>query len=85
MVIDIAANAFLHHMVRNIVGSLLLVGKGERSVAWFEQVLASKDRSRAADKIAAHGLYLLEALYPERCQLPSSSLTYMGFDFLDMH
>jgi len=52
------ANAFLHHMVRNMVGSLLEVGKGQRSVQWLSDVLASRDRTKAAKTAPAHGLCL---------------------------
>ncbi len=81
IVIDIAANAFLHHMVRNIVGSLLMVGKGERSRTWLAQVLRSQDRRQAAEKVEAKGLYLLEVLYPKHHDLPSPDLSLFGWDF----
>jgi tRNA pseudouridine38-40 synthase len=71
VVIDITANAFLHHMVRNIAGSLLVVGAGERSPAWFADVLASKDRTLAAETAPPDGLYLVEVGYPDRYTLPS--------------
>lgn len=68
--LDIKANAFVYHMVRNIVGSLLEVGRGERSSAWFEQLLAVKDRKQAGMTAPAAGLYLLCAFYPGRFRLP---------------
>jgi len=52
------ANAFLHHMVRNLVGTLVYVGKGEHAPHWAREVLESRDRSRAAPTYAAEGLYL---------------------------
>ncbi|HXZ50916.1 MAG TPA: tRNA pseudouridine(38-40) synthase TruA [Burkholderiales bacterium] len=54
----ISANAFLHHMVRNLVGSLVYVGKGKHPAAWVRDVLESRDRARAAPTFAAEGLYL---------------------------
>ena len=70
--IDIQANAFLHHMVRNIVGSLLKVGTGERSVAWIAELLALKDRTRAGPTAPAQGLYLVAVQYPDEYDLPVS-------------
>ncbi len=80
LVVDIAANAFLHHMVRNVVGSLLKVGYGERDPSWLGEVLRSCNRACAAEKVSAAGLYLLEVLYPCRYGLPKPDLTYMGLD-----
>ncbi|MBA6412038.1 tRNA pseudouridine(38-40) synthase TruA [Parahaliea sp. F7430] len=71
VVIDIQANAFLHHMVRNIAGSLMLLGSGRQAVGWLAKVLAGRDRKLAADTAAADGLYLMEVLYPERFTLPA--------------
>jgi len=53
-----SANAFLHHMVRNLVGTLVYVGKGKYPPEWAREVLQSRDRSRAAPTFAAEGLYL---------------------------
>jgi len=61
---DVRANAFLHHMVRNLVGSLLAVGRGQRSVTWLAEVLQARDRRLAAATAAADGLYLVGAGYP---------------------
>lgn len=61
--IKIKANAFLHHMVRNIVGTLMKIGKGDRSVSWIEEVLASKDRCKAGPTISSNGLYFVKAFY----------------------
>ncbi len=63
LLLDIKANAFLHHMVRNIVGTLLKVGRGERSVKWVEEVLASKDRKQAGATAQPQGLYFVKAFY----------------------
>lgn len=67
---DIKANAFLYHMVRNIVGSLLLVGRGEKSTEWFEQVFNSNDRTLAAPTAPASGLYFVKAFYAAHFNLP---------------
>jgi tRNA pseudouridine38-40 synthase len=68
--IDITANAFLHHMVRNIVGSLVPVGTGEREPAWLADVLASRDRTRAGITAPGHGLYLTRVHYPAALGIP---------------
>jgi tRNA pseudouridine38-40 synthase len=62
--VDLSANAFLRHMVRNIVGTLLLVGLGKRDVAGFAAVLAGRDRRKAGQTAPAHGLYLMSVNYP---------------------
>jgi tRNA pseudouridine38-40 synthase len=72
VVIDIKANAFLHHMVRNIAGSLMAVGLGRRSPEWIGQLLAGRDRSVAADTAPAAGLYLVDVDYPPRFALPAT-------------
>ena len=72
VIIDIKANAFLHHMARNIVGSLLAVGTHSKSVDWFEQVLASRDRTLAAETAPPDGLYLARVDYPEVFGLPDT-------------
>ena len=62
--VDLAANAFLRHMVRNIVGTLLLVGEGKIDSAAFAAVFAGRDRRRAGRTAPAHGLYLMSVSYP---------------------
>lgn len=64
------ANAFLHHMVRNIVGTLVYVGKGKHPPSWAGTVLASRDRARAAPTFAADGLYLEQVAYEPKWALP---------------
>ena len=68
--IEIQANAFLHHMVRNIVGSLLPVGRGEQPEAWLAQLLSGRDRALAGPTAPAQGLTFLHPLYPARYGLP---------------
>lgn len=70
--IDIQANAFLHHMVRNISAVLMSIGAGKKSISWAKEVLLAQDR-RAADVTASpHGLYLSQVFYPENFALPQS-------------
>jgi len=64
------ANAFLHHMVRNIVGLLVYVGRGKHPPAWAGEVLRARDRSRAAPTFAAEGLYLEQVHYDARWAIP---------------
>ena len=68
--IDVEANAFLHHMVRNIVGSLLLVGRGEQPVEWMAELLAGRDRERAGPTAPATGLTFLGPKYEAHWGLP---------------
>lgn len=71
VVLEIQANAFLHHMVRNITGSLLEIGSGRRPVEWLAELLAGKDRSLAAATAKPNGLYLVDVSYPDQYQLPT--------------
>ena len=64
------ANAFLQHMVRNIVGSLIYVGNGKKAPAWIAELLASRDRAKAAPTFAPEGLYLERIEYADKWQLP---------------
>ena len=80
IIIDIKANAFLHHMVRNIAGSLIEVGRGKQPVDWLNTLLAVKDRSQAAATAKPGGLYLVEVDYPEHFELPRPAI---GPLFLD--
>lgn len=68
--VDIAANAFLHHMVRNIVGSLIKVGKGDWSVEFMSTLLSLQDRTQAGPTAPASGLYFVHVHYPSVFQLP---------------
>lgn len=74
IVIDIQANAFVHHMVRNITGSLIVVGRHEQKPEWIQWLLAQKDRTLAAATAKAEGLYLVEVHYPAAFELPSSPI-----------
>lgn len=68
--LHIEANAFLYHMVRNIVGSLLEVGRGAQSPGWIADILARKDRKLAAAKAPACGLYFVGVQYAPEFKLP---------------
>lgn len=72
--IDIRANAFLHHMVRNIAGTLMEIGKGNATVEWVQELLAGKDRTLAAATAPASGLYFVNAFYPDEFAIPQVSL-----------
>jgi len=66
----IRANAFLHHMVRNIVGTLIYVGIGRQAPGWVAEVLAARDRAKAAPTFAPEGLYLERVEYDTKWRLP---------------
>ena len=72
LVVDIKANAFLHHMVRNIVGSLMAVGLGRESPRWIGQLLHGRDRTVSAETAPADGLYLVDVEYPAKFALPAT-------------
>lgn len=81
ILIDVEANAFLHHMVRNIAGVLIAVGSGKQPVEWVSEVLESKMRSKAGVTADAAGLYFMSVEYPETFGLPKikSSQFLMNF------
>jgi tRNA pseudouridine38-40 synthase len=66
----VRANAFLHHMVRNIVGTLVYVGKGKHPPQWVQDLLLSRDRTKAAPTFGPEGLYLEKIEYEAKWQLP---------------
>lgn len=70
VLVEIEANAFLHHMVRNIVGSLLPIGRGERPAAWLAQLLAGRDREVAGPTAAPTGLSFVGPRYEAHWGLP---------------
>ncbi len=65
IILEIEANAFLHHMVRNIAGSLMKIGAHQRPAEWLQEVLLAKSRKVAAETAAPDGLYLTKVTYPE--------------------
>lgn len=76
VVLDIRANAFLHHMVRNIVGTLIEIGLGRQPVTWVAELLAKRDRRLAATTAPACGLYFIGAEYPARFELPDPPIPW---------
>lgn len=74
--IVVRANAFLHHMVRNIVGSLLAVGQEKRPVRWMAEVLEAKSRQLAAPTFTPDGLYLAKVGYPPEYLIPDPWLQH---------
>lgn len=79
IVLDIRANAFLHHMVRNIAGVLMSVAAGERPVEWVREVLERGERRSGGVTAHPYGLYLIEVEYPAEFELPQR---YLGPHFL---
>jgi tRNA pseudouridine38-40 synthase len=73
VVFDICANAFLLHMVRNIAGVLLQIGRHEQPPGWMPRLLAARDRKLAAPTAPANGLYLVNVAYPERFGFPQAA------------
>jgi tRNA pseudouridine38-40 synthase len=80
--IRLIANAFLHHMVRNIVGSLIPIGLGDEEVDWLARLLETRDRTRAAATAPPHGLYLTGVQYPEHFAIPPAVPLPMLFEGL---
>ncbi len=74
VVFEIIANSFLHHMVRNIVGSLISIGKKEQEVEWIGELLENCDRSKASATAPSNGLYLCGVSYPSRYKIPKFNL-----------
>ncbi len=72
VLVEVEANAFLHHMVRNIVGSLIEIGRGLQSSDWTRHLLQGRDRTGAGATAPAQGLCLWQVRYPERFRLPES-------------
>lgn len=70
IVFTFEANAFLHHMIRNIVGSLIVVGKGSKPPVWMKELLDGRDRTMAAPTFMPDGLYLSRVFYDEKWGLP---------------
>ena len=71
LVLEFQANAFLHHMVRNLVGTLVWVGVGRRPPSWAAQLLAGRDRTQGAPTFAPQGLYLTGVEYPAEYDIGS--------------
>lgn len=73
ILIDVEANGFLHHMIRNIAGVLMTIGAGEKPVDWAQEVLEARDRKAGGVTAAPYGLYFVDVKYPEIFDLPRLS------------
>jgi tRNA pseudouridine38-40 synthase len=73
---EFEANAFLHHMIRNIMGCLLAVGQGQQPPGWLAEVLAARSRDAAAPTFAPDGLYFLGPVYDAHWGLPARTAAY---------
>ena len=73
---EFEADAFLHHMIRNIMGCLLVIGQGQQPPQWMSQVLAARDRDAAAPTFSPDGLYFLGPLYGPEWNLPNRTAAY---------
>ncbi|MDR3300686.1 MAG: tRNA pseudouridine(38-40) synthase TruA [Candidatus Accumulibacter sp.] len=82
LVFDFEADAFLYRMVRNIVGSLVYIGQGKHPPEWIDELLASRDRTRAAPTFAAAGLYLVGVRYEQHWQLPAAENPFLPGDIV---
>jgi tRNA pseudouridine38-40 synthase len=67
---EIEANAFLHHMVRNIAGVLIEIGCGNADISWVDEILEIRDRTKSSKTASADGLYLTMIEYPEIYGIP---------------
>ncbi|MEM7466014.1 MAG: tRNA pseudouridine(38-40) synthase TruA [Pseudomonadota bacterium] len=83
VVIRVTANAFLHHMVRNLAGVLIDIGLGRQEVPWAAKLLASGDRTLAGKTAVAGGLYLTGVTYPERFGLPNYDASFPALIAID--
>lgn len=72
VILEVKANAFLHHMVRNLAGVLITIGAGKRDSSWAKTVLDAKDRQLGAETAPPYGLYLVGVGYPEQYRLPQN-------------
>jgi tRNA pseudouridine38-40 synthase len=75
---DFSATAFLHHMVRNIMGALLHIGKGSESADWLPWLIAQRNRKVAPPTFMPDGLYLTGVTYPEKFNLPTEPVQRFG-------
>ena len=73
IIMEVEANAFLHHMVRNIAGVLMAIGRGEAPPDWSQQVLEARDRTQGGITAPAEGLYLTHVAYPQKYGMPAAA------------
>lgn len=84
-VFEFEADGFLHHMIRNLMGVLVFVGIQRRPPTWVDEVLAAKDRSKAAPTFAPDGLYMAEVKYPIQFQLPRQTSLELALSHLGIN
>ena len=77
VVIEATANAFLHHMMRNIAGLLIAIGKGDAPASWARELLEGRDRTVGAPTAPADGLYFWDVRYPPAFALPEPGRSIM--------
>ncbi len=70
VIIDVEAQAFLHHMVRNLAGVLMAIGRGDQPVAWAKEILERRDRTKGGVTAPPEGLYLMHVGYPPEFEIP---------------
>ncbi|KZN15265.1 tRNA pseudouridine(38-40) synthase TruA [Marinomonas sp. TW1] len=83
IVLDVRANAFLHHMIRNFAGVLMTIGAGEQPLEWAQQVLDAKDRTKGGITASPYGLYFVDAEYPKHFNVPVCKLGPHFLPFVD--
>ncbi|MCW5260817.1 tRNA pseudouridine(38-40) synthase TruA [Verminephrobacter eiseniae] len=76
---EFVANAFLHHMIRNIMGCLVAIGQGKQSPQWMQQLLRARSRAAAAPTFAPDGLYFLGPVYAAGWGLPERTVAFDGW------
>lgn len=77
VMLDIQANAFLHHMVRNIAGVLIDIGRNKRPMEWTQELLEIRDREQGGVTAPAHGLYFMQVIYPPQWSIPQSEASLL--------
>ena len=77
--IKVKANAFLHHMVRNIVGTLMAIGESKQKPEWMKEVLLARDRKKAGITAPPNGLYLTAVEYPKQFEIPAQVISLYSF------
>ena len=82
IIFEFEANGFLHHMIRNLVGSLIEVGKHTRDFSWIKELLEEKNRCLGAPTFSADGLYYLGPEYEDKWGIPARPETFFSSDFL---
>ncbi|WP_111640080.1 tRNA pseudouridine(38-40) synthase TruA [Marinomonas shanghaiensis] len=83
IVLDVRANAFLHHMIRNFAGVLMSIGAGEKPVSWAKETLEARDRTKGGITAPPTGLYFVDAQYPDVFNVPKRPLGPHFLPFVD--